>query len=66
METKRLTKINTEATTGEILTIVASWFLGMSNTSAGRRLPQKLHKVSHFINLRFATIPSHVKDLYRM
>ena len=66
MKTKRLTKTNTEATTGEILTIVASWLLGMNNISAGRKLPQKRHKVSHVINLSFATKPSYVKDLYRM
>lgn len=66
METKRLTKINTNATTGEILMIVASSLLGMNNTSPGRKLPQKRHKVSHVINLSFATKPSYVKDLYRM
>ena len=66
MKTKRLTKTHTEATTGEIRMVVASWFLGMSNTSAGRKLPQKRHKFSHVITLRFATKPSYVKDLYRI
>ena len=66
MESNRLTKINTEATTGEILMIVASWFLGMNNISAGRKLTQKRDKVSHFVNLRLTTKPSYVKDLYRM
>ena len=46
--------------------IVVSWLLGMNNISAGRKLPQMRHKVSHVINLSFATKPSYVKDLYRM
>ena len=46
--------------------IVVSWLLGMNNISAGRKLPQMRLKVSHVINLSFATKPSYVKDLYRM
>ena len=49
-KSKRLTKINKEASTGEFLMIVASWSLGMKKTSADRKLPQKCHKNSHFIN----------------